>query len=219
LDDSFESIRASISEETAPYIDIDLLPEQERDDAKTLNFLRNFLTVFIVEFVDALTLVDHVESDHPQWKMLAAKQGVLSIWQFGETLKLIRKTYSRCPQLKRLLGKHAFKAAQGTFGARFSHIEDARNTGVHLVEHITQKESGKPRSLRNFLVLASSMRGRKFCFYRYDRECCVDISSESLLLLMRIRTMVYRTFRIADQKLRIPGDAVFSDTTSRQDEA
>jgi hypothetical protein len=203
LGDTLEARQAAIREEMTPLITISALPAPDREIAETINLLRQFLTCFIDEFEQALALFDHVQANNlpTAWESIAAKQAMLSIWHFGETLDVMECAFRKCQSLRALVGKHALRPAKGEFGVTFKQIEEVRNSGAHIIERVASPQSRKNDSINRTVLIISCLRERSLCYSQHGKEHCVDITADSLAHLKRIRSIVVSVFGTIYSKL------------------
>jgi hypothetical protein len=197
-----------------PRIDDSTFPERERQQVDSILLLLGGLSSLIEQFRADLELFDYAEQnlfawlgrderigrenapERRAWLFIASRDAAMTIWEFSEALKFIRRALEICTRLRTPAKDHALKAAIDRFGAAFPFAKDVRHATAHPVEQIATPEERKKNTLRGAGVLIQGgLVGRKFTHSKNGREVSFEISSATILTLETVKNAVFDVFR------------------------
>lgn len=212
-----ESIRTQIHgilQRVPPRIPVSLLPNAEKEYGESIDLLILTTNSLVDDLESALDLFEYLQIHAPQhlkWQIMAASDGVMTVWNFGKALDAINAAYKHCPTLMNELGgKHVLRPIIGKFGAHFSRpsvgsIDQARNANAHYVEQIATANDRRTNSLPSGLSIYRCIRivnGIPTIEYSRQRKLhTLEFSRNSLARLQEIRNSVFNLFRQVSQKL------------------
>jgi hypothetical protein len=116
-----------------PIIDVKSLPLIERKAAAHLQNVLFHFSYYYHEFRAAVELYDHsniegarasltdAESWAQDWMSLAARDGAMTIYHFGEALKALGTCFKDCPTLRKHIDHDALRSARKLMEKYFPH--------------------------------------------------------------------------------------------------
>lgn len=205
--------------------------EQERSDTFAVQGQLHDLASYIDHFKSALSLLDtaqhHLSTPSgdqerigvlSDWKLIAARDGAMTIFHFGDTLQLVRKTVGLCKTLLGLIDPKALKRHCDYFESQFRNFDSLRHSVSH--DATTSRYLQKKNNANVFSgVMASEQQidapnmrirgalfGRKFVRTHEIAGRMVEVSYElsvaSLAELVKVAERYYETFQPAELPLK-----------------
>jgi hypothetical protein len=167
---------------------------------------------FANEHLTSPTLSNEQASMLKEWVRLAGRDGAMSIYHFGMTLRATQKLIFRdCPVLSSRLGnaKSKFRTVNKSFNRTFPRWEKLRQAVAHAAENFSDPDErpkhfvagplsieGLPRQggAETKIALYNVIAGRQFVYTFEKQVCSYQLSKESLNRLGEIRDMYYFIF-------------------------
>lgn len=208
--------------ETPPWLNGSGLPENERDFAFKLSDAFMRISFFVEEFNSALSLYDFCDVEREMvdnnWKMVAGRDGAMTIWHFYNAMEGIRHSLDRrkYPVLVSLIDFDALRGATKRLRDAFPQFQDLRTSVAHSgefaidfdAEHATKSST----SVGSFQVgagstISNSFFGRRFTNSFGGATQSYEMSGSSLAVLDGVRKDFFGAFADAARaltKLAVP---------------
>jgi len=135
------------------------------------------------------------------WQLVAARDGAMSIFQFGESMKFIKAGVHMAPSLSVMIDSEAWKSANRRFKKDFPRFEAMRHAVAHSAEMIKTRAHLKKNSAGQMFI-QSSLSGRQFQATYDGKLLSYEMSQETLNKLTLVLSEFYRAFRRADGFVR-----------------
>jgi|tagenome__1003787_1003787.scaffolds.fasta_scaffold20692921_2 hypothetical protein len=156
--------------------------------------------------------LDQLTNTLSGWQMMAARDGALAIYHFGQTLPAVKAAFGQCASLRPVVDFIALRLAANVFEATFPSYEAIRHAVGHVADFaVTPKKKaehsikgpwkgefgGVGLELKDFGLL------HRFSDNLYDRSYCItiegkvhsyEVSVATLAKLRTIRASVYAAF-------------------------
>ena len=208
--------------ERPPRLYVKGLPEEERDAADTLFFLILDLDKYACNFEAAINLFEFARAEAltaghnqaVQWSFIAARDGAMTIYHFGQALQHMRNTLGLCPTVKSLVDPRVLRLAGKKFNSRFRDYESLRHAvahsgdfwrqGVDVIRNAMKKLRVGPFVLVSknaHVVIRESLLDRRFTTTIEGRQVSYEISGETLKNLVGIKDEIFSAFRPAEKRL------------------
>jgi hypothetical protein len=191
-----------------PAVNAVALPEEERlPTCEHVSYAAELWTA-VRKFSHAVALFDHSSSTTPpkdDWKLLAARDGAWSVYNFGYAMRGFREGMRDLPTLRKAIDHSAMKRAQHNFEEAFPDYEELRNALGHFTE-TNKNEAMRARNYyagpfvsdgmriegeRTQVLIKESLRGRVFQTTRNGKLLSYEISSGSLRALVEAKDLFY----------------------------
>lgn len=202
-----------------PNIPLELLPEGEREAVTWALELLSESSKYIDSARAALLLFDHVTHAErsltpeqrremglmiSEWPAMAAREFVMSIYDFAGSRQGINRALSKCPTLQGIISSQ-IRHANLEFKKHFSEIENLRHAGSHKGESknhpggVKQQEMASAQTLGPMTVLKGGYAGTVFIGNRYistwhGKLYSCEISESTLEKLITVRDAFYDSF-------------------------
>ena len=198
-----------------PPIYASSFPLGEQGACDLLNGQLRELASYTDDFAAALELFDMASKDVPQlfasfdsspeekraidtkrrWCFIAAKDGAMTVYHFGQTLDLIRGGLGDCPTLRAMIDTDVLKEVDKRFKRKFPFYERLRHAVAH--QSIVSKapymavvrSDGSGR-----LIITGSLSGRRFISVWKEHRVEYEISDPTLKELASMRDCVFTAF-------------------------
>jgi hypothetical protein len=146
-----------------PHINIDRVPELEREAAWTINNLLNNLDYHLRCFAAAVSLYKHAaelhkivdpegepnthlySEVHDAWRRVAGRDGAITLFHYEKTFKGIYQALRACPTVAKLVNRSALDDGASIFRRRFPDATPLR----HGVAHMADLAANVPKYLRH----------------------------------------------------------------------
>lgn len=146
------------------------------------------------------------------WQMMAARDGALAIYHFGQALIAIGANLSNSPTLGSLVNHVPFRLARKSFKATFPSYDAIRHAVGHVADFAATQKKRKIHSIKgpwkfSFGRVSIEVKDEdgfhRFADNLYDRTYCVtykgevhkyEITGQTLGRLSKIRLDVYSAF-------------------------
>lgn len=215
-----------------PSIPVDSLPEDEKGYAEAINGLLQNLTTYTKDFEAALsllyqahkwskeemertratTLPDRSLSDSLRdWMMLAARDGAMTVWHFGQSKNWINKNLYKCPTLVPKVPTVLLGEGHDLFKQAFPHWENLRHAVAHHAELLKNPAARKKTMITTGydgpgitipgggeLYLGRMLMGHRFMNTHEGKVVHYDLSPESLDALKASKAKFWEAFRGVD---------------------
>jgi hypothetical protein len=216
-----------------PTIDIKAIPQSERRHIQNLQMLIHRLAGHAHDFVAAIELHNESiayairtaitrgsrESWGGNWMNIAARDGAITIYNFGQTIEAIRSNMRDCPTIMPLIDSRALRTASTLMRKAFPGYEQIRHSVGHAAEFsqsadLMKKHSvagpyeimpGPPIGQASTRVnIRNSLRGKTFTMTHGGKLYSYNLDRDSLEKLNRIKDVVYSAFRDVETKTPRP---------------
>ena len=198
-----------------PKIRLASLPLEERESADFISVLLAELVSYSYDFWAALNLFDYASTKLPgvqdmdieqkqlftRWLLIAAKDGAMTIYHFGETLDLIRGGLKDCPTLRELTHIDDLKSADKDFDKLFPNYVRLRHAIAHEAVVAKTPREKYIDTDNEAVFITATVDHRTFKAHWNGRDAEYDISSETL---DNLNTMIDRVMRAFSRALRHP---------------
>lgn len=215
-------------------VDLSKIPENEHNALAHVQLLLNFLSIFERRLLASITLFGLCDEEHASldsvaradrafgsmphhqliaalsdWREMAARDGAISIYHFGQTTEAINDNLPTCPSLNKHVNRDALKIAFKLFRARFPRYEMIRHVVGHAAEwagtsglrkrhsHKGQWKggpAGEELTLANEtgeLQFLGSLVGNKFYVSHDGKVYDYEVSPTTLEKMRSIRRAIY----------------------------
>ena len=190
------------------------LPERERHATFSLVRLLHNLDEYTQQFHAALNLFDFAlsqvlnpEQRHVrQWLFIACRDGAMTIFHFGQTLKYVKAALGSCRTVNSLVDSQSLRLVSKKFDARFPDIESLRNAGAHASELWKNITSLTRNALAGRLnepfitatevedvIIQGNLSNRQFSMTIEKQLVSYEISTETLFNLISLKNEVMFT--------------------------
>lgn len=131
------------------------------------------------------------------WMHVAARDAVMTLYQFGQALKAVKNNLGSVPKLRPHIDSAALKTAENLFyKMRFPQADDRRNSVVHSAEKLAKiEEDAQQRGAFYSDVLS----GRSLVMTHKGVDLSVPITAETLHAITDIRQRVNAAFRAVER--------------------
>lgn len=161
---------------------------------------------------NALDLITNTLSG---WQLMAAREGALAIYHFGQALFGVASSLGACPTLSRLVDHPAIRLSRKSFEATFPGYDAIRHAVAHVADFSATTEKRKIHSIRGpwkyqfgriSIEIKDEENLHRFTDNLYDRSYCVtfegqvhkyDITAQTLEALSRARERIFSAFAAA----------------------
>lgn len=150
---------------------------------------------------------------YSQWCNIACRDGALTVYHFGETLKHVRSAMKDAKSIADMVDPNSLRLVTKKFESSFPDAEALRHAIAHasdlwrnvfhyLKNAITGKVTSGTISISGTNVaLQYALNQRRFCAIREGRLACYEMSEQTLNSLITLKEEFYSAFRPAEQKL------------------
>jgi hypothetical protein len=204
-----------------PTIDVKSLPPDERKAAAHLQGVLFQFSFYYHDFRAAIELYDHSyieaarawltgsESWAQDWMSLAARDGAMTIFNFGEALKSLGTCFKDCPTLRDRVNHDALRSARKLMTEHFPNREVIRHSIGHSAEMAKSLDHRDKNSIRGpyeitpglmlgdektLVNVRNSLQGRTFRNTIDGKMYTYDIRMETMSTLNEIRLLIYSAF-------------------------
>jgi hypothetical protein len=185
-----------------PHIDKSTLSEADRQHAHTLWLLFHLMEGFIQRLRNDLELFDYStrhafrpDSRKGAWVHIAARDAVITLWDFGDALRQIETAVRSCSAPirteKRIM---ELRAAIGMFGNAFPNAKRMRRVSAHPAGHFGSAQSRKVNAHKG-AVGYSNIYNRTITHTHEGRLLSFELTEDSIGKLETIRDAVFKSFR------------------------
>lgn len=218
------------------------LPKEEDEAARQLLDILCHLTNYVKEFQAALKLFDFAEfeidsvstqkdtqlqlsiminQEHNnkiqllmQWQLIAARDGAITIFNFGKTLEAANKIlFKSCPTWSNIIVKSEIKSASKLWKINFPDFIGIRDTVAHAAEFFQserQKHTFSGKVDHNFLgadgfvdlFMSCNLIGRKFSSTDNGNIVSYELSSKTADLLSLVAQTFFDAFKPVEEAAR-----------------
>jgi hypothetical protein len=210
---------------TAPVLYYGNVPEAQLNALQLVGLALNNLAYFAECFEADLSLFDscakQIKTEPKRkeqlrnWQFVAARDGVVSIYNFSEALSSVAQSLHECPHIKSRLKYSMIEAAKARFKSHFPNAkrlrhsvghagEKASNSHEHAKHGYTGKfkiSTGRPVRVRNFIAI-DVLNGRKYSNTWDHRVESYRIGPTTLARLKAVRDGIWDAFDEMNSRLR-----------------
>jgi hypothetical protein len=131
------------------------------------------------------------------WMHVAARDAVMTLYQFGQALKAVRNNLGSVPKLRPHIDSAALKTAESLFyKARFPQADDVRHAVAHSAEKLAKIEED---AHRHGAFYSDVLSGRSLVMTHKGIDLSVPITVETLRAITDIRHLVNAAFRAVER--------------------
>jgi hypothetical protein len=190
-----------------PRYPLDFVPESERPSAEALRNSLTDLRMFVQRFDAAITLNEHSREllfargenalDAGKWSLIACRDAAMSIWLFGEGLRIARtKLLPRCPTLLAAADHKKTRQLDGRYTGLFPGYKRIRHALSHfahtptegdLLDRATQKK-------KVVVIVSSSLRDRTFGTTHNGELFEFDLTGETADKLKMVESQAHEVY-------------------------
>jgi hypothetical protein len=199
------------------------LPFAEQDSCGLINGRLSELAFYVDDFTAALELyevstkaVGHIMQPFDgtedetrarnikrRWRFIAAKDGAMTLYHFGETLDAIRGGLGECKTLRDMVSTEKLKAADKHFDRAFPNYVKLRHSIAHQAmvakaPYMTVSRSDGSGQT----IITGTLIDRRFNSIWNGHRVEYEISESSLSELATIRNQVFDAFTEASDRLK-----------------
>ncbi len=135
------------------------------------------------------------------WRIIAAKDGALTLYHFGETVDAIRGGMRNCPVLRSLVDTKKLKEADKQFESDFPNYVKLRHAVAHQTVVAKAPFAAIPDGIGR-IVFTGSLFDRRFVSVWNGNRVEYELSKKSLASLSKVRDLVFAAFTDAESTLR-----------------
>lgn len=204
---------------TAPSFKSGIVPETEREATWVLQSFIGSLASYVDDFEAALDLYDSVEflqanklidRQFGKWKLIAARDGAMTIFHFEKVLVNSGKGFRDCPSLRNQVNHEVLRQARVRFSEVFPLAARIRHSTAHRAEMTETKQKvdsnaySGPINTRFISVeraeglTIDGLLGRKFTTTHEGEISDYEISESTLAELANIARLFYSGFSAID---------------------
>jgi len=133
---------------------------------------------------------------YDRWHFIAARDGAVTIFNFGRSMEGIRASLRKCPSLNAIIDQDALSASTRMLRDRFPRFDGMRHTVAHAAEFSHTEEARADHAAGN-LFISSSLFGREFTATFDGKVVSYEISMDSFEVLKAVALMFISAFRPA----------------------
>lgn len=151
-----------------------------------------------------------------EWQLLAARDAVMTLWNFGEAIIGITDLLADMHTLKAMIGgPEAIKPVIVLYNKAFSKIGRLRNAVAHAAENTASPRAMKGHASKGKLAAAKinnpnkipifikgDLSGHTLIYSHSGKERSLEVSADSLAKMVEVRTAVYAAFLPAIEPLK-----------------
>jgi hypothetical protein len=213
------------SRDWPPQIHVLGLPETERRAASQIQMQLHDLVAKGRDFAAALALFDysfkqvilqHTPYPHDPdnkswvhaWQYIAARDGAVTIYNFGKAFELISHNFVKCPTVVSLVDRESLKTARRRMRELFPRYEAIRHAIAHSAELMNQESSSKKHSISGpfelarglvapagtTVMISGTLKDREFISTVKGQLQSYEISKATLDGLTDVRIDIYTAF-------------------------
>ena len=131
------------------------------------------------------------------WMHVAARDAVMTLYQFGQALKAVKDNLGSVPKLRPHIDSAALKTAENLFyKARFPQADDTRNAVAHSAEKLAKLEED---AHQRGAFYSDVLSGRSLVMTHKGVDMSVPITAETLRAITDIRLRVNAAFRAIER--------------------
>lgn len=200
-----------------PYININLVPEEERAATWIFSTSIGGLASRVDDFKAALDLFDFsavlarnnfIDRQFRAWKHIALRDGAMTVYHFGRALKEgSGNGLKECPSLTKLLAANHMRQARHMFSQKFPAAEKVRHGTAHSAEIGETKADydmnafsgnadlwGVIKGVPKGLMIQDGLAGRRYITTHRGEIISYELSAETLSFLCDIAREFYEAF-------------------------
>lgn len=195
------------------------LEQPERDAALLLSQNLSTLETHVSQFKDALSLADYCDATRAphranddfnspdwgrsleinrqfiQWKMLAIRDGAITIYNFAECKQALSKLIGRCPSLKDKLDRDAFSEAGRIFEGAFPDYAHVRLDVAHSGKLFNAPEKRDQHTVPGTkTIIRGGVTDRTMQSSVNGKMASYSLTGDSLAALEAARDAIYRAY-------------------------
>jgi hypothetical protein len=186
------------------------------------------LTLFLEQLKKAIALFELLERSDPiargldndlfTYRMIAARDGALSIFHFKCSLEAIKKQLPRCPSIAAKVDAVKIREALKQLSAFFPHTDNVRNAIAHAGERFSSPERIKEHSMKlprygpGFAIdegghLLSALHERTYSVGNLGEVFSLTLDQTAVSNLQQVISSVQQAFQAYFEELgRPPGN-------------
>lgn len=131
------------------------------------------------------------------WMHVAARDAVMTLYQFGQALKAVKNNLGSVPKLRPHIDSAALKNAENLFyKARFPQADDMRNAVAYSAEELAKIEQD---AHQRGAFYSDVLSGRSLVMTHKGVDLSVPITAETLRAITDIRHRVNAAFRAVER--------------------
>jgi hypothetical protein len=209
-----------------PSIASEGLPEEEHEAALQVTTALRAMMFYQHDFRAALALFDFSRAEIErtrgtddldrsfvsEWTFLAGRDGAMSIFHFGKSIKIINNALGKCPTVRRLMDESELKRGRKLMQQLFPNFESVRHSIAHSAE--LMKDTSRhvvtgPYEKGNLRIESGAVMFGRNCFIGDGRTFfntfegeiqTYDLSPATLDGLQSVRTAFNAAFYNASQQ-------------------
>ena len=190
--------------------DVGQLPQAEQDSARHLEDKIQELDSYDRQFAVALALFDHADAlqadpecgqnrwVYSQWKLIAARDIVLTGYHFRSTLHSLRANLEKCPTLLKQISTANIEAAIAELDKAFPALVEVRHAVGHSAD---QTFSPADQRKHTFITpndasvfISSSLFGKDLVYTRNGQQVSFPITAEAAASFRKISDLALTGF-------------------------
>jgi len=199
------------------FINSNVLPPDEYEEAAHLHFLTILLPIYIHRFYDAMMILNHarratdaarsrlenkniIESERKTrsvivehywyWPHLAGRDAAMTIYHFDIGLRSLLSSIHRCPTVKEMADYEMLKMAYPLFRKYFPDAVHLRNAVGHVAELVQTREHVSQNSVKGKGFAFEQVVGRTLYVTYKGKTITLEISEITLQKLNEVWTIV-----------------------------
>ncbi|MFN3657147.1 MAG: hypothetical protein ACK4UO_07825 [Pseudolabrys sp.] len=198
--------------DVSPYFNFLILPDAEQKDAiEHMTYLAELWSA-VLQFNHALNLFDFCERKRPDeygWKLIAARDGAWSIYNFGSIMQYFRAGFGTIPTLSRMIEHDSLRTAQKLFDSSFPDFPLIRHALAHVPESTMNQEKRDKNYYKGsftsdgmivegdqtLIMIKNSLKGRKYQTTFNGRLLSYELSEETLKKLIQAKDIFFSGFK------------------------
>jgi hypothetical protein len=192
------------------------LPQKERAVAENIDHVLWQLNNFAGEFEECISLFEFTQKGirvKQGWDRIAAKHGIITLFNFGKGIDLIRGEKLRgCPFLRNIVDHQKLRLSYKLFSSFFIGFEELRHSIAHAGEifkgpdpfsmHAAPtdvlKYEGAPLIPWSTVMGGSILYGSQFFVPWKAKLLSYEVTSISAIKLRRVQSLCYEAFTEAE---------------------
>src|SRR5262245_16361829 len=132
-----------------------------------------------------------------KWVQIAARDGAITIFNFGKSYEAVRASLKTCPALIPFVDETKLEAAGKKLRERFPRFEAVRHTVAHAAEFHRNENQMKAHAYAagpTSLFISGMLDGRTFSGTYENEIFSYEVSKETLVALIEVVRLTYTAF-------------------------
>jgi hypothetical protein len=121
------------------------------------------------------------------WQLIAARDGAMTIFHFGMTMKGVKKSLDNLPLTRAMVSKPTLASARDNFRKFFPRFEALRHSVAHAGEKSTSRELLNKHAVRGQGTISNHLVGREFYNSWEGRTFSYELSRGTFCRLNSVR--------------------------------